>query len=76
MTNAKLKAMKTLLTEDRPKEQPSLLMSQAEVARAWHVSRLTIYRMTKDAVLHPVMLRGVKRFRRDEIEKVARGGAA
>jgi predicted DNA-binding transcriptional regulator AlpA len=52
-----------------------LLLTQVEAARILGVSRVTLWRMTKEAVFRPVELTaGNFRYRREEIESVAREG--
>lgn len=52
-----------------------LLLTQKEAARVLGVSRVTLWRMTKEAVFSPVEITaGNFRYRRDEIEAVARLG--
>jgi hypothetical protein len=52
---------------------PRFLVSQAEAARALSVSRLTIWRLVRDGILHPVCIRGARRYRVEELQVVARG---
>ena len=52
-------------------KSPSPLLSQAEAARFLNCSRFTIWRMVKDGTLHPVMVRGLVRYKRVELEKIA-----
>ena len=52
---------------------PRLLVSQAEAARMIGVSRVTIYRLTVDGKLHPVSVRGARRYRVAELAKLAEG---
>lgn len=57
------------------RQQVSLLMTQKEAAQALGISRVTLWRLTKDSVITPVELtRGIFRYRRDEIESIARDG--
>ena len=53
----------------------ALLVSQAEAARLLSISRVTVYRMVKDGMLHPVKLRGAVRYRLSELEQLANGEA-
>jgi len=57
-------------TDDAP-----LLLNQKQAARALGISRVTLWRMTKSAVFHPVeIFPGSFRYRREEVEAVAREG--
>jgi excisionase family DNA binding protein len=49
----------------------SPLLSQAGAARYLNCSRFTIWRMVKDGTLHPVTIRGLVRYKRVELEKIA-----
>ena len=49
----------------------SPLLTQAEAARYLNCSRFTIRRMVKDDTLHPVTVRGLVRYKRVELEKIA-----
>ena len=52
-----------------------LLVPQKAVAELLSVSRVTVWRLTKDGVLHPVeILPGTWRYRFDEVAKLARCG--
>jgi predicted DNA-binding transcriptional regulator AlpA len=54
-----------------------LLVTQKEAAEMLSVSRVTIWRMTKDCVLHPVeILPGTLRYQYHEILAIARRGIA
>lgn len=53
-----------------------LLWSQAETARALNCSRWTVRLLVKDKTLTPVCIRGLKRFRRGDVLKLAEQGAA
>lgn len=56
-------------------EDGPLLLTQKQAARALGVSRVTLWRMTREAVFHPVEITtGNFRYRREEIEAVAREG--
>lgn len=55
-------------------EQPVLLM-QRDAAKILGVSRVTIWRMTHEGILHPVeLLSGTVRYRREEIMTLAKSG--
>lgn len=52
-----------------------LLLTQKQAARSLGISRVTLWRMTKEAVFAPVEITpGSFRYRREEIEAVAREG--
>ena len=52
-----------------------LLLTQKEAANALGISRVTLWRLTREAVFAPVELTpGNFRYRRDEVEAVAREG--
>ena len=51
-----------------------LLVTQAEAARLLSMSRVTVYRLVRGGVLHPVEVRGAKRYRVEDLERIARGG--
>jgi len=53
---------------------PSLLLTQAEVARMLNISRFTVRRLVLDGRLDPVKLRGLTRFRRQDVERLAGNG--
>lgn len=54
-----------------------LLVTQKRAAEILSVSRATIWRMTKDAVLHPVeIISGTWRYRLKEILSLAQNGVA
>jgi len=44
-----------------------LVVTQSEAAKMFSCSRITIYRMVQDGVLHPVSIRGALRYRVDEL---------
>lgn len=53
----------------------AMLMTQKQAAQTLGVSRVTLWRMTKETILTPVeVLPGTFRYRRDEVESVARLG--
>lgn len=68
------KVIDFLLERPEPLKDLPLLLNQAQVAKLLGVSRITIYRMTKEDVLHPILLRDAVRYRREDIEEVARKG--
>ena len=51
-----------------------ILLTQSEAARMLNVCRVTVYRMAKEGVLKPVWIRGAKRYRREDVERVAKCG--
>ena len=52
-----------------------LLLTQKEAARLLGISRVTLWRLTREAVFTPVELTsGNFRYRRDEVEAMAREG--
>ncbi len=56
-----------------PAEVP-LLLTQKEAARILGISRVSLWRLTKEAVFNPVeIFAGRFRYRREEVEAVARG---
>lgn len=50
-----------------------LLATQAQAARVLSCSRFTIRRLVIDGVLHPVMIRGLLRYRYSELRALAEG---
>ena len=64
------------ILSNRPKEDPSLplLLTQMQAARLLNVSRATIFRMVRGGQIHPVQIHGAMRYRREEIEVIARKG--
>ena len=50
-----------------------LLLTQAQAARALAVSRVTIYRMVRSEELSPVLIRGLKRYRFEDLKRLAAG---
>ena len=56
---------------DQLVEMP-LLLTQAQVAKMLSVSRVTIFRMVRDGELPVVTVRGLKRYRRTDVEALAR----
>lgn len=53
-----------------------LLVTQAQAARMLSVSRITIFRMVRDGQLAPVLVRGLRRYRREDLERIAKHGDA
>ena len=69
------------LIEGRPTSQNSppekLLLTQKDTAKLLSISRVTLWRMTRDGILHPVeILPGTHRYRLDELQAFARSGKA
>lgn len=63
------------LSARQGEEAGRLLVTQKVAADLLSVSRITIWRMTRDSVLHPIeVLPGTWRYRFDEIAAVARQG--
>ncbi len=52
-----------------------ILVTQAQAARLLGVSRITVYRMVQEGELEPVIIRGMRRYRREDLERIARGEA-
>jgi len=50
-----------------------LLLTQAQASRSLNVSRSTLFRMVRDGELEPVMVRGLRRYRREDLERIAQG---
>lgn len=62
-------------TPAAPQSSEPLLLTQKMAATILCVSRVTIWRLTKDHVLHPVeILPGTWRYAFDEIARLARSG--
>lgn len=57
--------------EPRQETKQSPLLSQKEAATFLNVSRYTILRMVQEYQLHPVEIRGLKRYKRKELETIA-----
>ena len=66
-------ALKFLAGEASDLARP-LLVTQSEAARLLSMSRVTVYRLVRDGALHPVEVRGAKRYRVEDLERIARGG--
>lgn len=52
-----------------------ILLKQREAAQLLSVSRATLYRMMKAGQVRPVTVRGLRRYRRADLEAIARNGA-
>jgi excisionase family DNA binding protein len=70
-------AVLSMLTERAPRywsyAAKPLLVTQAEAARILSVSTVTLYRMVKEGKLKPVMIRGARRYRWEDLERIAKG---
>lgn len=53
--------------------EDSLVYSASQAARLLNCSRQTIWRLEKDNVLHPVTIRGLRRFRRADLIALTEG---
>ena len=72
VTKEQRDAVMAALTGKRVGDKPlSPLLTQAEAASYLNCSRFTIRRMVKDNTLHPVTVRGLVRYKRVELEKIA-----
>ena len=72
ITKEQREAVLAALTGRCVGEKPlSPLLSQVEAARYLNCSRFTIWRMVQDGTLHPVMVRGLVRYKRVDLEKIA-----
>jgi len=54
----------------------TLLVTQAEASRLMSCSRFTIRRLALDGVLHPISIRGMRRYRYSELCAIAEAGTA
>lgn len=50
---------------------PRLAVTQAEAARMLSVSRITVYRLVQAGDLHPVSIRGARRYRVEDLAQLA-----
>lgn len=66
-------AMAVLREETLQAAMLPILVTQAQAAKLLGVSRITIYRMVSDGELTPVTIHGMRRYRREELERLARG---
>ena len=55
--------------------EDSLVYSASQAARLLNCSRQTIWRMQKDNILKPVIIRGLRRFRRTDLLRLIQDGA-
>jgi len=54
----------------------SLLLTQSETAKALNCSRWTVRNCVRDGTLKPISIRGLKRFRRGDVLRLAERGSA
>jgi hypothetical protein len=78
VTSAERQALQDALTGETTLSEPipgPLLVSQKEAAVLLGISRVTVWRMTKDGLLHPVeLLPGTLRYHYAELVTLARHG--
>ena len=55
------------------KPEDALLDSGASACRLLSCSKPTLWRMVRDGAIHPVHIRGLTRYRRADLEALARG---
>jgi predicted DNA-binding transcriptional regulator AlpA len=55
------------------KPEDALLYSGAQTCRMIQVSKPTLWRMVKDGTIQPVHIRGLTRYRRSDLERLAQG---
>lgn len=55
------------------KPEDALLDSGASACRLLSCSKPTLWRMVRDGAIHPVHIRGLTRYRRSDLEALARG---
>ncbi len=67
------RASKLLLGREAIEAGRPLLLTQADAARLLGVSRITVYRMVKAGDVVPVKVRGAVRYRRSDLESIAKG---
>ena len=63
-------ALVSLLRNPITAPRPSNLLTQKEACQEFRCSRQTLWRLVKSGQLHPVHIRGLRRFKRAEIEKL------
>lgn len=61
------------LSDGRKQSGYGPLLTQNETAKYLNVSRSTVFRMCRDGQLTPSDVRGLKRYRREDLEKIAGG---
>ena len=70
-------AVRVVLSEKSSPGAPAiqpLLLTQSQVAQMLNVSRITVYRLVKEKVIIPTIIQGMHRYRREDIERLAREG--
>ena len=67
---AERSALVSLLRNPITAPRPSNLLTQKEACQEFRCSRQTLWRLVKSGQLHPVHIRGLRRFKRAEIEKL------
>ncbi len=73
---AKRTAMLAALESARTNRPATLLLTPTEAARELRLSRQTIWRLSRQGVLKPVLIGSSTRYRRTEIEQLATQGLA
>ena len=68
--DAERNAMFSLLRKPIVAPRTSALLTLKEVCQELRCSRQTLWRLVKNGQLHPVHIRGLRRFKRAEIEKL------
>lgn len=78
LTDEQKKRIRLVLSGNTHQEDAvePLLLTQRQACKALGVSRFTIFRMVRDGQLHPVMIRGARRYRREELMDISRTGVA
>ncbi len=71
---AKRATMLAALENARTNRPATLLLTPTETARELRLSRQTIWRLTRQGILKPVLIGGCTRYRREEIEQFATRG--
>ncbi|MCX7007342.1 MAG: helix-turn-helix domain-containing protein [Kiritimatiellaeota bacterium] len=71
---AKRTAMLAALQSARTNRPATLLLTPTEAARELRLSRQTIWRLSRQGALKPVLIGGSTRYRRTEIEQFATQG--
>ena len=70
INDAERSALVSLLRKPNTVPRPSTLLTQKEVCQEFRCSRQTLWRLVKSGQLNPVHIRGLRRFKRAEIEKL------
>lgn len=68
-------ALVSLLRKPITAPRPLALLTQKEACQELRCSRQTLWRLVKSGQLHPVQIRGLRRFKRKDVE-ILGGGAA